>query len=156
MDEKRSEIIRVHKREIEVPVATRIDELLDIIGGLGISSIDADVFEILLNRAIKQLFISLPYGQKNYGSDNPEIGSIWLCRFYNRTQQAVIPNCTNIQFNPSELYREKNMESSIQRVVGKVNLRQGDYSLQWDIPKILVPDTETVMGYLGLEKKVIQ
>lgn len=116
---------------------------------------DSDDFEDILSKAIMSLYKKQPNGQENYGGENPNLGSVGLCRSNNE----IGGGHANIEFNPSLRYRPDPI-CFVQQTLGVINLRDKSYFLYWgktigNYPpsETLIKDTKEVMKCLGLKKK---
>ncbi len=141
-----------------------IDGLNRGLRGLAMQAEDSWDFEDILNNAIQSLYRAQPKGQTNYGGESPLVGKVRLCRFNNNQG----PGNTNIEYIPGREYKEK--FGYLQRKIGQINLRKRTFSVDWDrringdtegdkynesyyqIPKVLMEDTEQVMKCLRLSK----
>ncbi len=111
--------------------------------------------EIILDHVFCSFFLAQPDGERHYGGENPELGRVWLTQ-YRETESGKL----SITFTASEEMAEK--LGYMQKVVGRINLRDKTYSLDWagasfcdshayDIPDAVARDLYDVLGKLGLE-----
>lgn len=96
----------------------------------------------LLDITINALYRSLPSGERNYGSNNSEIGSFSLKHYHGKN--------TDIIWTMSNKSR-RNYHGSVSREIASlyINNRTYDLVLPSSIPKRLSEDTQRVMELLG-------
>jgi hypothetical protein len=125
--------------------------------GLAIKAEDSYDFEDILNNAMQSLYQEQPEGKTNYSEESPLVGKVRLCRFNNNQGHGN----ANVEYAPAGEYKKK--WKYIQKTIGTINLRERTFSVDWNeehneryyqIPEILMKDTERVMECLGLDRKV--
>ncbi|MFH0711566.1 MAG: hypothetical protein V1889_00395 [archaeon] len=151
------------KRVVHIEVGDRAlvdtDGLNRVLGGMMADVEDSYDLEDILNNVVRWLYRVRPRGQVNYGGKDSLVGIVGLSRFNNRQG----PGNVNIEYAPAERYRKK--WGYVQKKIGTINLRERTFSVGWDgeyreshcmVPKVLMRDTERVMEYLGLKRKVVE
>ena len=147
---------RIVHMEINDRTCIDIDGLNSGLRGLAIKAEDSCDFEDILNNAIQSFYLAQPGGQRNYNDEESIVGMVRLSRINNEQR----PGNVGLFYTPSKQYREK--WKYIQRKIGIIDLRGKTYSTEWNeeyeedynqIPRVLMRDTEKVMGSLGLTRK---
>jgi hypothetical protein len=132
--------------------------LANIEGGLNwllVKSEDAKDLKGILDTVFRSFFLEQPDGERHYGGENPELGTVCLTE-YNETP----PGELSITFTASEEMERK--LDHVQRSVGSINLRNKTYSLDWagasfcdsheyEVPDAVARDLYDVLHKLGLE-----
>ncbi len=99
----------------------------------------------LLKTTINALYLTLPKGQRNYGSNNSEIGSFSL-KYFGGDHVGIMWTVSNKS--------RHNYHGSVSREIASLytNDRTYDFLIPSSIPKRLVKDTQRVMEMLGFEE----
>lgn len=159
------------KTDYRTPIET--DEVKEVLESLLNGSEKVFYLGLILNAAVKSLYLTLPNGKENYGGNEPVIGHISL-DLDPSTNAPHLDLAHKIELNymPSVTH-QRFFDGPFQTILGTMNLTNSTYELGWDkdpewdenqrgasgvqylIParKTLKKDTRKVMHLLGLKKQ---
>ena len=140
--------------EFNHEMTANMGNFVDGLKGLINEAERAHYLEDILNNAITSLYIAQPNGVVNYSKDTPAIGKVWFNVPHN------LPSKMMIEYSPSDNYMKK--WNYMKKTIGSIDLDDKFFRVVWDegrlenyyqIPEVLMKDTEEVMKSLGLKKK---
>ncbi len=124
----------------------KIRKSLDDITKLAQHSID---LQVILESAVKSLYVSLPNGERKYSGEKPEVGKVYLC--FDRAHPDVEAIGAILMYLPSAHFAA--VYNSGQLRVAKLDLRNKTYSNEHTFLEPFYSDTQKVLSALGLKEK---